>query len=242
MKSYYIHFSSINSTNLWAKENLSSLDPHSLNIITADEQTEGRGQNNRIWISPGNNIYVTFHHCVLSTKPIINISQVLSISICEVLNNLGVNPTIKWPNDILINNCKISGILAEILQKPHCQHLIVGAGININMSKELETINPPATSLYNELNQMFNPSLILKSIEKNFKKHLNIFLKYGFLPLFPLLQKYDKLKGTSIKFNDGKNIWEGKYLSFNHNGSFSIATKNGKKTFWSGKIIHTETP
>ena len=148
MKYYYLE--NVDSTNKFAKDNLSNLD--NMSIIYTSNQTNGKGRLGRKWNFQGaDNIYAT-----IVIKPetqfkevYSNLTQYLCVILAQIFEEYGVNPQIKWPNDIRIHSKKISGILAEaIIEKDIVKGLILGFGINLNCKKEsLAQINQPATSL-----------------------------------------------------------------------------------------------
>lgn len=156
MKISQRHFSEIDSTNTWAKNNAHLLPPGKLTLITADTQTCGKGRLGRQWISPPKqNLYASFCFFIdKGRKDIGNISLLMAVSVSETLESLGFHPQIKWPNDILINGKKAGGILCELaeLSGPSDQMCaIAGIGLNINMPLEqLNEIDQPATSLLQE--------------------------------------------------------------------------------------------
>lgn len=108
------HFSTIDSTNTWAKKNVQDLAQDQLLLVTADEQQAGRGQFRRKWVSPPHqNIYATFSFFIDKQKKVNNLPQVLAITAAEVLEKLSFSPRLKWPNDLLLSNKKVAGILSE---------------------------------------------------------------------------------------------------------------------------------
>ena len=177
------HFISIDSTNTWAKLNAASFPKNQLTIVTAEAQTAGRGRFNRQWISPPKeNIYATFCFFEKNLNPNVgNIPQVMAISIAKTLELFGFKPSLKWPNDILINNKKIGGILTETVAVDDLIAILIGVGINVNMPMEtLAQIGRPATSLMSESNRIFQTEEILKRLEEQFNKDLQLFLETGF--------------------------------------------------------------
>src|SRR5688572_28206812 len=125
----HIHLETITSTNTWAKENYLRLDPNHITCITASEQTGGRGQLNRAWISPKDlNLYLTYFFTLEKMAPIQNLAQLLSLSAAKCLESYHLTPQIKWPNDLLIQNKKIAGVLCEIIDLNHMNGIILGIG------------------------------------------------------------------------------------------------------------------
>jgi BirA family biotin operon repressor/biotin-[acetyl-CoA-carboxylase] ligase len=177
------HFSSIDSTNSWAKEHLGEFDKNKIMIITADGQTAGRGQFNRKWVSPPEeNIYATFVFFMdMGRADVVNIPQVLAISLIKVLGDLGVNAKIKWPNDILISGKKVGGILCETSTIENKLGVVLGIGINVNMEAAwFEKIDQPATSIAAEKGSYIQKEEFFQTFSEIFIGNLEFFLANGF--------------------------------------------------------------
>ncbi len=139
----HYHFPSIDSTNLWAKSNAKHFHISHLTIVSAGTQTAGKGREDRKWVSPPHvNIYASFCLFFLKTrKDLANVPQVVAIAIADYLQRQGLEARIKWPNDILIKGKKIGGILAETTSVENHMAMIVGVGLNVNMTQnELKEI------------------------------------------------------------------------------------------------------
>lgn len=144
----YIQLDTIDSTNNWAKKH--PAPPQHLLCITAEEQTAGRGQHARSWVSPrGVNLYASFCFCIPRHCPLLpELGLLLAQSLTAILKKRGFSPQIKWPNDILISNKKIAGILSEAVTGKEEIQVVLGIGINVNMSAaDCLAIDQPATSL-----------------------------------------------------------------------------------------------
>lgn len=168
-----INFEELNSTNAYAKDNLNNLK--NFDVITANSQTAGYGQWGRKWINTGvDNIYMTI---ILKPKKMsdcfTNIVRYTAICLCHVLEKYGVNPKIKEPNDVLINNKKIAGILAESITKgDYLKGIVIGIGINLNTNqKTLEKINQSATSLNLEINRTIDKNIFTNEFLQDFEKN-----------------------------------------------------------------------
>lgn len=187
------HFSSIDSTNSWAKLHLEEFDQNKITIITADSQTGGRGQFERKWLSPaGKNIYATFCFFMkIGRMDVVNIPQVLAISTAKALEIDGFDIKIKWPNDLILSGKKLGGILCETTTVGDKLGVVAGIGLNVNMELELlNKIDQPATSLANERGSEFDKNVIFKSITDLFCKDIELFLKEGFTPFQETLNQY----------------------------------------------------
>lgn len=122
----------VGSTNDYA---MAGNFPHGT-IITAREQNAGRGQRGNVWrVEPGQNL--TFSLVIEPTHiPIVEqfrISMIASMAACDAIRSYGVDCKVKWPNDLYVDNNKISGILIEhSLMGPYLTQSVIGIGINVN--------------------------------------------------------------------------------------------------------------
>ena len=175
-----IHFKELDSTNAYAKNNIEQLND--FDVIVADHQNAGYGQWGRKWIDTGSeNLYMTIVIKPEEVAMLTNIVRFTAICTCNVLLKYNTSPKIKEPNDILINNKKICGILAESISRgDKIRGLVVGIGINLNANKKmLELINQPSTSLNLETQKKIDKNLFLKQIVTEFKKNYPDFIKKG---------------------------------------------------------------
>ncbi|GIT73549.1 MAG: hypothetical protein Ct9H300mP28_33630 [Pseudomonadota bacterium] len=128
-----IHFSEIDSTNSYLKANLELLQKHGL-VVRTDMQTSGRGRASRKFVSlPGKNL--TFSVVLHPQKPASEIqiySLLASVVVARVLENYVNSIRLKWPNDVIVGQKKICGILLETISIPdqHFPILIMGIGLN----------------------------------------------------------------------------------------------------------------
>ncbi len=192
-----IHFPSIDSTNNWAKENFSELDLDELVLVTAEEQTAGRGLYDRPWVSPkGCNIYATFVFVMPEDGPEVeHLTHVLALTVVNILKPLGFELSIKWPNDLFIDGKKLGGILCETVAAPQGKGVVLGVGLNVNMPPEmLEDIDQPATSLLSESSKEWNLDDLLDTLSKQFSQDLRTYLEQGFGPFSEQLRNTLKTK------------------------------------------------
>ena len=185
----FLYLEETDSTNKYAKERINSISDGT--VVYTFKQTAGRGRLQRKWSYAGeDNIYAS-----IVLKPsneykevYSNLTQLLCLALAEVFEEYGVEPKIKWPNDIRINGKKISGILAEAVgvndkEKGYMlQGLVLGFGVNLNTSKELlEKIDQPATSLNIETGKFIDKNAFLKNVIDKFCLYYNSFIEEGFL-------------------------------------------------------------
>lgn len=149
----HYHFTSLASTNDWAKAHINEFQKETITLITASEQTAGRGQYSRHWYSPPDeNLYATFVFFMKESHiDHLILTQSLAKAVVSVLADEKIEAMIKWPNDIMIRSKKAAGILCETvaLHDPtELTGIVIGIGLNVNMPMErLAKIGQPATSL-----------------------------------------------------------------------------------------------
>jgi len=237
----YIHLESIDSTQSFAKKKVSSFDPKSLTVVSADEQTKGRGRLDRSWISSKNeSLTITYAfkmpHTQYSSNPI---TLVLALSICEALQKLGVHPQIKWPNDVFINDKKVGGILAEVEPDKESKQVFLGFGLNVNIPpQQLAKFPFVSTSLLMETNRSWTLKTIASAIETTFLRDLALFIEKGFEPFQSTFEELSFFQGKLVRLDIGNEVLVGKYSSVSKEGGLVLTLKNGeKKSFLAGEVI-----
>lgn len=107
-------------------------------VVITDYQENGRGQGAHAWHSQKRKnllMSLLLHPAFLSASEQFQLSRLTSLAICDTLETEGIEPVIKWPNDILTNRGKIAGILIEHrIMGGNISHTIIGIGLNLNQS------------------------------------------------------------------------------------------------------------
>ena len=155
----------VDSTNDEARRHISEID--NLSVVSALEQTKGRGQHGNTWLSmPGENL--TFSLIVKDFRIKSNeqsaISQATALSLTKILGRYGIEARIKWPNDIYAGDNKICGILIEnSLKGMEIDWSIIGIGLNVNQTSFPEHLpNPTSMRLCTENSNPYNTRTILE--------------------------------------------------------------------------------
>lgn len=236
-----INFSAIDSTNSWAKANIHLLDIDKITLVSADTQNAGRGRLTRQWFSPPKqNVLASFCFFVSKEqKNLFNIAQIMSLSAAKTLEGLAFHPKLKWPNDILLSNKKVGGILCETVSVEEKICVIVGIGMNINMPKSvIDGIDQPATSLLVEGGVEHDLAIVANGLSDHFVKDLDIFLKKGFSPfLVDYSARLVHVPNQSLKFHENDAVCEGTFHSLNEDGSLNLLLHSGEiKRCYAGEI------
>lgn len=170
MQYHLLHFKEIDSTNSYLKNTYRLLD--NFTFVSTDYQSHGKGREDRVWQSKsGENLMFSF---LIKNEELMKYSSVLSIltavEVAKELEKYGINKVnIKWPNDVLIDDKKVCGILLEG-QIP--DYLVVGVGLNVNQKEFPDGLRRPATSLSLEIKRNLNidelKSRLFNNIVNNF--------------------------------------------------------------------------
>ncbi|MBO4368474.1 MAG: biotin--[acetyl-CoA-carboxylase] ligase [Clostridia bacterium] len=209
----------IDSTNIRAKE-LARAGAAEYSCVFADEQTRGRGRMDRHWLSEaGRGIYMTMivrpKDTPASQSPIYSMGA--SLAVCDTLSGFGLSPSIKWPNDVLLDGRKLCGILSEagLCADGFIDYIAVGIGINVSGTRfeglpwacSVESVTekqPPArgeiaVSLVQNLKKIFG------AIKNNRRRRILDLVSQRMVTLGkPILAERDgdAVRGTAMKLLD----------------------------------------
>ena len=196
-------FDTISSTNdyLLRKEKNKNKD---IKICIAEEQTKGRGRRGKSWISPKfKNIYFSLNS-YLKKEDLSGLSIAVALSVSEVLNKINVMSLIKWPNDLLVGNKKICGILIETAKVGELTKVVIGIGINVNMEYS-ELIDQEWTSIKLEKKQSVDRNSIITEMINQLCITLNEFEQEEFDYFINKFTSLDLLKDKQFTLKDKPN-------------------------------------
>ena len=168
----FIHLDAVDSTNSYLRRLLDQGEElEGVTLVVADSQTVGRGQKGNSWESEdGKNLTFSLlcHPVFLKASEQYLMSQIIALSVQEVLSTFTDGVTIKWPNDIYWNDKKISGTLIECdLKGKSICNCIVGTGLNVNQTCFVSDA-PNPVSLQMITGQEHDLCLLLKEVTKRF--------------------------------------------------------------------------
>lgn len=226
-----IHFDEIDSTNTYAKKIGDSCDDGT--VITCEKQVAGRGRLGRQWEAQAGSMCMSI---VLKPKismfQVAKITQVCAAAISLSLDELNVDAKIKWPNDLMINNKKICGILTEMnSDKERVNYVIVGMGLNVNNLYEdfPNEIKNVATSIFNETGIKVNRNVIAAKIINNFELLYNEFVNNNNYKLsLDICRKKSNIIGKNINLIKNNSITSAKAVSLGDDGELIVQYENGE--------------
>lgn len=140
-----ISLEKIPSTQDYAHELIASGRATDRTAILAAAQSAGRGRFRRSWVSHHGNLYISFIYDCHERDA--RLSYSIAVAIAETIASFGVHPTIKWPNDILIDGKKVAGTLIEYSGR----FVIVGIGINVNSNPTVDRYQTTKLDNYSEI-------------------------------------------------------------------------------------------
>lgn len=235
-----IFLENLPSTNTYASQILRSENVKEGTIIYTNYQSAGRGHASNKWESEdGKNLLFS----ILLFPTMINpanqfiISMAISLGICDFIQKHIPVCSVKWPNDIYVNNDKIAGILIEnTIMGNMLENSIAGVGLNINQIKfHSSAPNPVSMKLITGTDYNMKESLteLASFLDKRYKQLIS--------------EKYQQLRDEYISnlfrlnewasYRDGTGVFTGRIISVSENGRLQVATKSGSINEYSFKEI-----
>lgn len=155
-----LSFDKISSTQTYAHDMIAQGKTSDHMVIVAAAQYAGRGRYRRKWVSHHGNLYASFIFNSPERDP--RLSYAVAVAIAETIISYGVSPQIKWPNDILVNNAKISGVLIEYAGR----FVIVGIGINVHTNPTVPEYKTTRLDEYTNVDVTDLMSRLVKNLDK----------------------------------------------------------------------------
>ena len=230
----------IDSTNTKAMKLAEEGAPHGTIVVT-DHQMNGRGRRGRTWESPaGEAIAMTF---LLRPKIDPNNASMLTLIAAMAVargieDETGLKAGIKWPNDVIINRKKVSGILTEMsAQADYVNHIVVGIGINVHIDEFPEELKNIATSIFLELGIKINRAALIERICEYFEAYFEVFLQTeDFSGISKQYDAYMVNRNQPVKVLDPKDTYEGTARGITTRGELLVDTWESRKLVSSGEV------
>ncbi len=198
------------STNDLARELGTAGYSHGLVILT-ESQSAGRGRRENIWHAPsGRDLLMTVllrPEAKLELWP--RLTTVAALAICKTVEaTTTLKPMIKWPNDVYVNDRKISGILAETFTAPAGAFMALGIGLNVNTDSFPPELRSSATSLLLEEQRPLDRNPIVIALLKQLE-HLTQKIDIGFDAIIREVRERSWLLGKRVTANTNQETVEG---------------------------------
>ena len=232
------------STNDEVKRALEAGEPEGL-VVRALRQVSGYGRQGRSWTSPEGGLY-----CSLLLRPQVaprelpTLSLVVGMAVRRALVALaGARAEeavrIKWPNDVVLKGKKVSGTLTEMSTEiDYINHVVIGAGINVNQDTFSDDIKATASSLKLELGKSVKRSELIAAVMKSFEKCYEIFIETE--DLSGLQELYNSMlvnRDQEVKVLEPGNEYKAHAIGINQTGELIVRTPDGKeKEIYAGEV------
>ncbi|HCN66439.1 MAG TPA: bifunctional biotin--[acetyl-CoA-carboxylase] synthetase/biotin operon repressor [Pseudomonas sp.] len=233
----FIH-ESLDSTNAEALREISG-GAQAPFVILAEQQSAGRGRRGRRWISPfAENIYYSL---VLridgGMRQLEGLSLIVGLAVLSSLREFGsCDAGLKWPNDVLVGNKKIAGILLELVGDPaDVCHVVIGIGINVNMMVASD-VDQSWTSVRLEAGQAINRNELIVALCRNLQGYLIRHEAEGFAAIQAEWESNHLWQGREVTLIAGTHTVDGVVAGVDQQGALRLNVAGQEKVFSGGEL------
>ena len=233
--------------------NSSALQSGGYFACLANQQTAGRGRNGNVWQSPSNaHIYMSVGSVldVSITKDIAGLSLACGVAVTRLLKEMGFNAGLKWPNDVLVDDKKLAGILIETRIKSKEVVVVVGLGLNVDMPESAaKDIDQPWTDLrslvtnndYHLLGELLdgknlNRNYIAAKLIEKIMQSMSQYVETGFASFNEDWHEFDILSGREVIVRTSDEDLIGRVTGFNRDHSVVVMINNQEKKYYAADI------
>ncbi len=234
------HRESVDSTNALAKS-LAEKGEREGTVVVAEAQSRGKGRLDRHWSSPMGGIWLSV---VLRPKILpLEASRfplLAAVAAAKAIEKLGIEPEVKWPNDILINGKKVCGILLELsAQADKIDYLVIGFGINANfkLSKIPQEVRDRATTLSEALGKKIDRRRLVADLLFELELGYRHLTEGGWKDILKDWKKRSTMLHQEISLNTLYGEVKGEFVGVDDFGAIRIKlSEGGVKTFAAGDV------
>lgn len=203
-------------------------------VVIADRQSSGKGRMGRKWESPGG---VNLYASILLRPPVLpfeapKLTFLSAVAVCRAIQYCtGLQPTVKWPNDVLLNGAKVAGLLNEMSSETDQVHYVVlGIGVNLNMRSEQfpDDLRYPATSLALASGVHVSRLDFTRALLRQIDSLYQVYLARGSAPILSAWSELCDLTGKTVLVDCNEQQIEGVMTGLAEDGALLVRTKTGK--------------
>jgi len=229
-----ITFESLDSTNNYLKNNHEN--HQNFDVVIAETQSNGRGRKDHTWFSTKDSLTfsILIKNISESTKSLLPYYTAFILHKC--LEDRSANLKIKWPNDLLYNGLKVSGILVESIYQKTLKAVVVGIGLNVNQRQFPDELRSIATSLRMENNQIFDKVLILDRILNRFEKDYQSFIQKP-NKIIDYCNKHLAFMDQEVTVSTQREMIKGTIMGVNDQGFLVLKDDQNMTQIISGEIL-----
>lgn len=231
-------YESIGSTNEQVKQLL--LERGGPLAVLAEHQTQGKGRRGREWVSPfAQNIYLSYALPITQgLSQIDGLSLVVGVAVSKAIQRAtGVCAMLKWPNDVLINDSKVAGILLELVGDPvELCHVVIGIGVNLNMLDSFGGIDQQWTSLGKEVGGVIDRTSFASILLEELDIYLEKQAKYGFSSLKAEWLELHAWQQRSVLLHMGHESVNGVVTGIGNKGELCLLVDGEERKYLGGEL------
>lgn len=210
-------------------------------VLAAVAQTEGRGRYGRRWQS-GAGRDLTFSFLYSGRRDatrLASLPMAVALGVTAFLEAAGQDAAVKWPNDVRIRHRKICGILAESVPAGGVARVVLGAGLNVNLTAEQAAgIDQPATSLLIETGREHDIRDVLRSLLPHLASSIATWEESGFAGLRAAWLSRSDLLGAQVEVVDGDTRLAGVMADVGTDGELLVRLADSTiRPIWSGDLV-----
>lgn len=196
-------------------------------VVVTESQQAGKGRLQRRWFSPyAENLYVSIIlRPKLHPSRIYPLTFMSSLAVYDTLEALGVQPELKWPNDVLVNGKKICGTLIELsVEADAVQFVVIGIGFNVNMKKTdlIDEIRSTATSLLMETKKIYERARVCGMLFTNMEKYYMMVRQQGTEQICKIWENRAGIKGKILQVVQVDRVYKGVSEGIDHDGGLLL--------------------
>jgi BirA family biotin operon repressor/biotin-[acetyl-CoA-carboxylase] ligase len=208
-------------------------------LVLAEQQTAGRGRRGRKWVSPfAQNVYYSLVLRIeAGLRQLEGLSLVVGLAVMQALRESGVRGAgLKWPNDVLVGQKKIAGILLELVGDPaDICHVVLGIGINVNMQRADE-VDQQWTSVQLETGFPVDRNALVAQLGLQLQSYLDQHRKGGFVALQEEWEQNHAWQGRPVSLIAGVNQVDGVVLGVDRQGALRLDVDGVEKIYSGGEL------
>jgi len=211
-------------------------------VVCAETQLKGRGRMGRNWVSPkGKGVYMSvLLRPPLSPADVARLTLLAAVAVCEAVQKITrITVAIKWPNDLLVNNKKLAGMLTELSAEiDRIKFVVIGIGLNVNTPAS--QLPAGATSLRQQTGQTYDRVMVVQEILRSLEKWYATLKTDGFGPVTERWEELSATLGRHVSVSDADRTIEGEAIGLAEDGGLLIRNETGlliKKV--TGDVIQT---
>jgi BirA family biotin operon repressor/biotin-[acetyl-CoA-carboxylase] ligase len=210
-------------------------------LVTAEEQTRGKGRHGRLWHSPrGGGIWMSL---VLrpDSKPdrAAGLPLLGAVAVTAAIHgHTGAPAAIKWPNDVIVDGLKVAGVLGEsVLEGEAVRYAIIGIGINVNLNQDElpEKLRHTACSLLSVTGRPWRRTELASCVLREFERRYDAYEAGDAAGLLAELREFSGLIGRTVRLESGGQAVTGTVVDLGPDGALHLTTAAGPLSFRVGE-------